>query len=558
MKLGNNLWEHAIFNQRLQPVEIGLGTSQGVSDKFKLNYDFGTTTNNGNVLSQTITILGGPTLVQNYTYDALNRLQTAQENNGVSWKQAFVYDRHGNRMVDPINTTASLIGHNPPIDSSSNRIASGQGYLYDAAGNMINEPSKSYQFDAENRLINFNNGAATYWYDGDGQRTKKVDGSGITIFVYNIDGKLVAEYTTAALQGGGTTYITSDLLGSPRILTREDGSVKARHDYLPFGEEIGIQFGGRSTGQGYVADNLRQKFTGQPRDFETGLDFYATRYYSGPLGRFTSADTFSGMVSDPQMLNLYSYALNNPLRFTDPTGQSAYGVTESEYDGTKEKEEEREKEKQIEVDHHIESNTIKATGDEPIISESIQVKAPATVIMSASMAEYVQRYGGWIRENSRDDGMVLDPTQSPLGRWLSPHYIDPTDFTEEDYYAMKQEMMEEMMTPSIGGVGRIGRLRGIIGPAGRASIKKFLEKRWDKATFGSVRKSIEYHVAKHGKGLSAVEYTQRAVKAYGDPKALAITVKDLQGRTALQVTSKEWGTGLFTPRGKIIWFHPKL
>jgi len=52
------------------------------------------------------------------------------------------------------------------------------------------------------------------------------------------------------------------------------------------------------------------------------------------------------------------------------------------------------------------------------------------------------------------------------------------------------------------------------GPSGKIGILKFLAKRWDKATFETVFKSIKYHVAKHGKGLSAVKYTQLAEKAF--------------------------------------------
>jgi len=38
------------------------------------------------------------------------------------------------------------------------------------------------------------------------------------------------------------------------------------------------------------------------------------------LGRFTSADSFGGKLSNPQSLNLYAYVLNNPLKWIDPTG----------------------------------------------------------------------------------------------------------------------------------------------------------------------------------------------------------------------------------------------
>lgn len=99
---------------------------------------------------------------------------------------------------------------------------------------------------------------------------------------------------------------------------------------------------------------------------------------------------------------------------------------------------------------------------------------------------------------------------------------------------------------------------GTPGPSGKLSTEKYLEKRWDKGTFGSVWKSIEYHVAKHGKGLSVVEYTQRAEKAFADAAAVRSTMADLQGREAVKVVSEIFGSGLFTPLGKIIWFHPKL
>ena len=59
MRLGNQLWEHANFNHRLQPTEIGIGTGQTGSasiDRLKLNYDYGTTDNNGNVKNQTIAV----------------------------------------------------------------------------------------------------------------------------------------------------------------------------------------------------------------------------------------------------------------------------------------------------------------------------------------------------------------------------------------------------------------------------------------------------------------------------------------------------------------------
>ena len=62
------------------------------------------------------------------------------------------------------------------------------------------------------------------------------------------------------------------------------------------------------------------RYTGQRLDAATGLYFYNARYYDPGLGRFTQPDTIVPNPGDPQSLNRYSYAGNNPLRYTDPTG----------------------------------------------------------------------------------------------------------------------------------------------------------------------------------------------------------------------------------------------
>ena len=60
-------------------------------------------------------------------------------------------------------------------------------------------------------------------------------------------------------------------------------------------------------------------FTGQRLD-GTGLYYYGARYYDSSMGRFVSADTVVPSASNPQTLNRYSYCLNNPLKYIDPSG----------------------------------------------------------------------------------------------------------------------------------------------------------------------------------------------------------------------------------------------
>lgn len=325
MQMGNGLWESATFNTRLQMTQAGLGTSAVDTSKWKLTNDYGTTNNNGNVRSQTMSA-PGLLLTETYTYDAVNRLTHASETNASNvgqWQQGFIYDRYGNRQINLATTSAAMIGENPTISTADNRIT-GDNYAYDGAGNMTRDKnSTTLAYDAENHQTGY--GQAGYAYDGDGKRIKKTWDGVTTIFVYDALGKLVAEYTNAAVQGeGGTSYLTQDHLGSTRVVTNSAGGVKARLDYLPFGEELTANVGGRDATQGYSgADNVRQKFTGHERDDETGLDYMKARYYSSWQGRFTSPDKpFADQhQTNPQSWNLYSYVRNNPCSNVDVNGR---------------------------------------------------------------------------------------------------------------------------------------------------------------------------------------------------------------------------------------------
>ena len=68
---------------------------------------------------------------------------------------------------------------------------------------------------------------------------------------------------------------------------------------------------------------VRSRSTGKERDAESGNDYFGARYYSSNMGRFSSPDPSALDYADPtnpQSLNLYAYAWNNPLINIDPTG----------------------------------------------------------------------------------------------------------------------------------------------------------------------------------------------------------------------------------------------
>jgi RHS repeat-associated protein len=353
MQLGNGRWESTAFNSRLQPTQIALGSTNAATDLLKLNYTYNTTgnaDNNGNVLSQTITVPtvgsnNGFVAVQSYSYDPLNRLKDAVENvtptggsSSQSWKQEFSFDRYGNRSfvtgtghTDTLGSCTTMC--NPTFDATNNRITS-SGFSYDSSGNTTRDAAdRKFTYDAENKQTKAETLSAgtntvtgtigEYSYDGDGRRVKKyVPSTGeTTIFVYDAAGKQIAEYSTIVANStdAKVNYLTADHLGSPRINTDAIGSVTSRSDYLPYGEEI---TGGRSSGQGYVVDDVRQGFTGYERDDETDLDFAQARMYGKFHGRFTSPDPLlaSAKAAVPQSFNRYVYVLNSPLKLTDPNG----------------------------------------------------------------------------------------------------------------------------------------------------------------------------------------------------------------------------------------------
>jgi RHS repeat-associated protein len=371
LQFGNGWYETRSYNPRLQVGQVSLGSCAQTggpnspacsSDQWWLQNTYSGTQNNGNILQQTIGLPGGVQIPEAYRYDGANRLLVVAErssnpgapycpDSGSRYCQGFQYDVWGNRTVPSLTGMGPALLTPTSYNSSNNQISSsGSGWGYDSRGNISNNPAgQTFAYDSENRQVAFctsdpagcpnlaGTGRTLYSYDGDGRRVQKSGPTGTTIYVYDVMGNLAAEYSTVAPTTTGTMYLTGDHLGNTRVISNGSpgaASVVQRRDYLPFGEEYGKDFalvGGdpRASVVGYPPETaVTLKFTGKERDAESGLDYFGARYFSGGQGRFTSPDSplIDQSPDDPQSWNLYSYVRNNPLIFSDPTGNDCVYV----------------------------------------------------------------------------------------------------------------------------------------------------------------------------------------------------------------------------------------
>jgi len=345
---GNNLWRSSSYNSLLQMSDFVDALNNSGANEF-LNVSLSWYAN-GNLSAATFNHGGAAannggisytnflTFNQTYSYDNVNRLIGVSDtgttctgappppsSTPVCYSRGFGYDAYGNMWVT--SPTGIVPAGNTPqsnVYNGSNRITSG---TYNAAGNETIVNGNTITYDAEGRQTSVVGAGVneTYAYGGDGNRVEKaVGGSPQTVFVYDALGRMAAEYSAGAETPACITcYFSPDHLGTPRMVTDQNANVVARHDYLPFGEEVPANVAGRNSQWGTGNDTINQKFTGKERDAESGLDYFGARYYGSALGRFTSVDPKMSPhnIRDPQSWNKYVYARNNPLQYVDPDGR---------------------------------------------------------------------------------------------------------------------------------------------------------------------------------------------------------------------------------------------
>lgn len=305
----------------------------------------------------------------NYTYDDLYRLTQADITNtanGHDYTMTYQYNSIGNIMYKSDQGNYQYNGNQGTSFTNPHAVTRidelDLDLNYDANGNLAEQvfadKTINYLYDYNNNLISSDGGdslPAVYQYDYSGQRIAQKIGSEdqytyypnkyinisrqdnqwkVTMHAYANDKLLL---TAEDIEGMIEVYFDhTDHLGSSGVITDQAGQTVQVLDYYPFGNT-------RLNEQSADFDEQR-KYTGHEFDANTGLYYMNARYYSGDLGRFASLDpvfltlgdnkkfeqiisaNIENYLSNPQYLNSYSYALNNPFNYVDPSGESPWST----------------------------------------------------------------------------------------------------------------------------------------------------------------------------------------------------------------------------------------
>lgn len=360
------------------PVSFTITSGAGGPPTPIYSYNISSYAPNGNISAYTDLVNGS---WSDIGYDGVNRLIAATTTpvGGSTEYQCWTYDSFGNRKSQTISATPCNVP-SPPLPTTQaqynakNQITSTnlmpQGLSYDASGNVTDDGTNQYLYDAEGRICAVGYIPPTggmlktqYIYDAEGNRVAKgtisvwscdtssngftetsgyvlgpngeqvteVDGSGgwVHTNVYAA-GQLIATYDPQGLH-----FHLTDWLGTRRVQTNYAGVPESTYQNRPFGEMVP---------QNQNLGATEHHFTGKERDTESGLDYFGARYYSSSMGRWMSPDWAHdidpvpyAILSEPQSLNLYNYVGNNPLKNRDDDGHTNEGCTSStstDKDGT--------------------------------------------------------------------------------------------------------------------------------------------------------------------------------------------------------------------------------
>ena len=293
----------------------------GTADTRVYGYDY-----NGNLTSKQ-----SLPEVATYTYNRLDQLTADTDPTPLSF--GYV-SNSGNRT-----SVTGIGGTSATYTPYTNRLATlaGKAVTLSPNGNLLVDPvnNLTYTYTSANDLATVTqngNLIATYTYDPQHLRIRKVTAEGTILYHYDDTGHLLQETdSTGALlrsyvwaddmpiaqliqnaTGERLLYLHTDNLNTPRLATGVAGKVRWRWEGNAFGDTVPNE---DPTATG-VPTTINLRYAGQYFDRETGLHYNWNRYYDPRLGRYITSDPI-GLRGG---LNTYTYVRNNPLRYTDPLG----------------------------------------------------------------------------------------------------------------------------------------------------------------------------------------------------------------------------------------------
>ncbi|QND81034.1 VCBS repeat-containing protein [Pseudoxanthomonas mexicana] len=233
----------------------------------------------------------------------------------------------------------SSVASSPHAVNQTGDGTSASFYYYDDRGNQTlrdapgtaSDRTIRYSADGKAHEIQMGNGQTTrFWYGPDGQRYKRQDGTTTTYYVGGVEvlvqngvqtaRRYVAGVALQTVVGGvvqATRFLFHDHLGSLIRIANADGTVAESLDYTAFGDRRAY---GNPSGTGSASTLTPRGFTGHEYVDGTQVIHMNGRIYDQQLGRFLQPDPVIQEPTNAQSWNAYTYVFNNPLAYTDPSG----------------------------------------------------------------------------------------------------------------------------------------------------------------------------------------------------------------------------------------------
>jgi RHS repeat-associated protein len=298
----------------------------GLLSQFDYTYD-----DEGQIKTWTKNYPGMSPAPQRYdlVYDNADQLTRAPlknaNNNNVITNYFYGYDLASNRTTERINTVTTTSTPNNVNEITSQSGGTNRTLSYDENGSLTNDGlTRTFEWDGANRLtaINYTSGnRSEFTYDGLSRCAKIVEKTNGSVtstrkFVWcgndkcefrdANDAVTLLAYSQGQYVGSTKYFYFRDHLGSIREMMRANGTLVARFDYDPWGRSTTV-----------LNTTLPDfNFTGLYRHSASNLDMAVHRFYDPELGRWINRDP----IGEVGGVNLYGYAANVPLRFTDALG----------------------------------------------------------------------------------------------------------------------------------------------------------------------------------------------------------------------------------------------